>query len=125
MDDPTYSSRRRLLLSWMALIAPTYAFDALASPTVKTRVATFSRFVWGDYLYLRVNDSVTGKEIEYYCNVPKCAEWERQEATFANKKILVKWKDSSFHFRQTGQTKVIQEIVDIALTKESAPPARP
>lgn len=67
-------------------------------------------------MYLILKGS-KGKEVSYYCNIPKCAEWEMNEAKFKNKRVLLKWREIEFFIKELDLKKRIHEVLDLELAK--------
>ena len=107
---------RRILLIVLTIGTNGFGGATASTQEIRTTTGIFTKFIWSDYLYLILKES-SGKEIEYYCNIPKCAEWEIKEGAFKGKRVTLKWRDSEFFIRELNQKKRILEAVDLELKK--------
>jgi hypothetical protein len=79
-------------------------------------IGTFQNLEFGDYLYLNIMDGKGNKQV-FYCNMPKCAEWEANQASFEKKKVLVKWSREKMFFKETSTTKIVRAVRSLDLAK--------
>lgn len=76
----------------------------------------FEGFNWGDYLYLEIKDS-KNKKVSFYCNDPKCADWEMNQSKFVGKKVIVTWREKLFYIKQLKEKIKIKEAIKLEIKK--------
>ncbi len=88
-----------------------------AETGAKTRKiqGVFKEITFSHYMYIDID--VGGTKQTFYCMIPDCDEWEKNQAQYEGKMLQLKIRNKNFYFKELKASRNIDEVLELKVSE--------